>query len=203
MIYSGLDWSGSPGKEQGRWLVFAAAHIDRCDIPTLDAELAAARMRLGLPPNYVFSHNGASLRTLTEVFDMIARVPVTAHAHMLDKAAWTAQQAGKPTGADCLCAGVVTLATRCPNYVVAKQILYIDLPGNEEGAITRYRTEIRRALTAARPRRTGFSDVRPCPDHRLQGGLIQVADMIAGEVRARNGLNGPHLVRLGSATQLV
>src|SRR5436305_4118732 len=85
MIYSGLDWSGSPGKEQGRWLVFAAAHIDRCDIPTLDAELAAARMRLGLPPNYVFSHNGASLRTLTEVFDMIARVPVTAHAHMLDK----------------------------------------------------------------------------------------------------------------------
>jgi hypothetical protein len=203
MIYSGLDWSGSPGRGQGPLLVFAAAHIDRGDVPPLDAELAAAKTRLGLPPTFVFSHNGASPRTLAASFDAIARVPVTAHVHLLDKTAWGAQQVGKPKGADCLCDGIVTLAQRCPDSVVARQILYIDLPGNEEGALTRYRTEIRRALRAARPRRAGFSDVRPCPDHRLQGGLIQVADAIAGEVRIRNGLSGPNLLRLGSAVMLV
>jgi hypothetical protein len=203
MIYSGLDWSESPGRAQGPLLVFAAAHIDRCDVPTLDAELAAARTRLGLPPTFVFSHNGASARTLAELFAAIARAPVTAHVHLLDKTAWNAQQVGKPKGADCLCDGIVTLAQRCPGSIVARQVLYIDLPGNEEEALTRYRTEIRRALRAERPRRAGFSDVRPCPDHRLQGGLIQVADEIAGEVRARNGRSGPYLERLGSAVMLV
>ncbi len=41
MIYSGLDWSGSPGPEHGPWLVLAIAHVDEVDLETLDTELAS------------------------------------------------------------------------------------------------------------------------------------------------------------------
>jgi hypothetical protein len=203
MIYSGLDWSGTPGKAQGPLIVFAAVHIDQPAVATLDAELTAARLCLGLSEDYVFSHNDAAPRTLARVFDAIARAPLTAHAYMLNKAAWSAQQVGKPIGAKCLCDGVVTLMTRCPHQVVGGKILYIDLSGKYKTTLTHYRTEIRRALRAVRPRRPGFDDIRPCPDHRLQGGIIQAADVIAGEIRERDGLAGPYLTMLGSAVQLV
>lgn len=203
MIYSGLDWSGSPGPAHGSWLVFAVVHLDEKHLLALDAALALAKQNLRVPPAYVFRHNGASARTRSEFFASVERVSLTSHVYMLDKARWAAQQIGRPTGPDCIQDGVVTLIAGCPASVVAGMILYVDLPPEEGTMIARYRTEIRRALRDSRPRRTGFKNVRPCPDHRLQGGIIQVADMIAGEVRERGGLHGPHLARLGASVRLV
>ncbi|MGH2615914.1 MAG: hypothetical protein ACRDJC_11785 [Thermomicrobiales bacterium] len=203
MIYSGLDWSGSPGREHGPQLTFAIVHIKDSDVPGMDAELAATRRRLQLAPDYVFAHHRSGTKTQREFFTGIRHIPLTGHVYMLDKAEWAARQIGKPAGPDCLCDGIVTLVSRCPDDVVARNVLYIDLPPEEERSIERFRTEIRRALRAARPRRSGFKNVRPCPDHRLQGGIIQIADMIAGESREHGGLLGPHLPGLGSRLRLV
>jgi hypothetical protein len=141
--------------------------------------------------------------TREEFFSAVSRVAITGHAHMLDKARWSAAQQRKPTGPDCIRDGIISLILACPESVVADMVLYIDLPPEEANVVARLRTEIRQALRSARPRRAGFRNVRPCPDHRRHGGIIQVADMIAGEVREREGIAGPHLQRLVPRIRLV
>lgn len=202
MIYSGLDWSGSPGEAHGPLVAFAVVHIDQSEAASLDAELYAARQALRLPPGYVFSHNGSSARTREAFFAALQRTSLTSHVHIVRKAEWAAQQVEKPTGAKFLRDAIVSLILGCPDVLVARQVLYIDLPAREV-AVAGYQPAIREALRAGRPKRTGFKDVRPCADHRLHGGIIQAADMIAGEARARGGLLGPYLPRLGSRVVLV
>jgi hypothetical protein len=57
------------------------------------------------------------------------------------------------------------------------------------------RTSLRRALTGI-GRRT-FENVKASPDHLPSSELVQIADMIAGELREHNGTRGPLLDRLG------
>lgn len=115
---------------------------------------------------------------------------------------WAAQQIEHPTGAKFLRDAIVSLILGCPDAVVARQVLYIDLPAREI-AVAGYQTAIRSALRTERPRRTGFKDVRSCADHRLHGGIIQTADMIAGEAREHGNLVGSYLPRLGRRVILV
>ncbi len=203
MIYSGLDWSGSPGTEQGPWLVFAVVHLDQSDLPALDAALATARTRLGFDPGYLFKHTRAKRSNAIHdrFYEALRPVDFAVRVLMMDKVAWGNQHAGRTRAADSISDGIVELVLGCPDHVVARQVLYIDLPASEEKSVQTYRTAIRRALAGVR--RTGFRDVRPCPDHRQQGGIIQVADMLAGEVREQEGLLGPYLPTLSSRIRLV
>ena len=202
MIYSGLDWSGSPGEAHGPLVAFAIVHIDQSEAAALDTALAVTRQALRLPSSYVFAHNGSSARTRDAFFAALQRTSLTSHVLIVRKADWAAQQVEKPTGAKFLRDAIVSLILRCPDAVVARQVLYIDLPAREI-AVAGYQTAIRDALRAGRPRRTGFKDVRPCADHRLHGGIIQAADMIAGEARDHGGLAGSSLPRLGRRVVLV
>src|SRR5215204_3992412 len=101
MIYSGLDWSGSPGKTHGAWLVFAVVHIDEANLSILDAEFAAAKQHLRVAPTFVFKHDGAADPVKEQVFAALQRTPMEAHVHMLNKAAWRAAYGGKMKGNDC------------------------------------------------------------------------------------------------------
>jgi hypothetical protein len=38
--------------------------------------------------------------------------------------------------------------------------------------------------------------MQPCPDHRIEGGIVQIADMLEGEYREQHGLDGPYLPRI-------
>lgn len=203
MIYSGVDWSGSPGREQGPWLVFAIVHVGATDLPSLELALANARRNLGRDPDYAFKHSRA--KSFVDVhhrfYEAIRRVSWHAHVHMLDKAGWSGQRVKGSRGTDCICDGLVALVIGCPIAVVAHQVLFIDLPPTEASTVQSYRTAMRKSLKGIR--RTGFKNVRPCPDHRQHGAIIQVADMIAGEVREHKGLAGPFLPELRSRVRLV
>lgn len=198
MMYSGLDWSGSPGLDQGPILVFAIVHIEESDLPSLDQAVATARLRLGRDDRYAFKHT--RVKSFPEVhrefYDSVRRVPWRAHVYTLEKQIWRSQQGSAARGLDCIRDGIVALVLGCPDSVVANQILFIDLPSQEERIIQDYRTSMRQALRGAR--RSGFKNVRPCPDHRQHGALIQVADMIAGEVREHGFQSGPFLPTLGN-----
>jgi hypothetical protein len=191
VIYSGLDWSGSPGNAHGPWLVIAISHVDEADISTLDTELAQARARLRVAPDFVFHHSDASDRTKAEFFAALQRAPVTAHVYMLNKSAWSAQYVTGSSGTDCILDGIIRLIASCPPHCVNEQMLYIDLQRREVEVVKRYRTTIRQALRRAK--QPAFRDMKPRPDDQNDAALIQVADMVAGEVREHSGINGPYL----------
>jgi hypothetical protein len=201
VIYSGLDWSGSPGNEHGPWLVIAIAHVDEDDMPTLDAELATVRDELRLGPGFPFRHSETTPRTRKAFFAAIQRVPLSVHGHMVNKEEWVARQAPGSSGFDCICDGVITLILGCPRAVVDRQMLYIDLPRSEAKLVERYRTAIRQELRRAR--HPAFRDLKPRPDERRDAAIIQVADMVAGEIREHGGLAGPYVPALGTRVRMV
>jgi hypothetical protein len=84
---------------------------------------------------------------------------------------------------------------------VDDQMLYIDLPRKEGKRVQRYRTTIRQAMRRAR--QPAFRDMKPRPDDHVDGALIQVADMVAGEVRQESGLAGLYLPALRSRVAIV
>lgn len=203
MIYSGLDWSGSPGEEHGDFVTFAAVHFSQEELGKLPIALACARRNANLRPNYVFKNNGSGQETRSAFFNAIRPLDFSATVHQFNKQAWAEAQTGRPTGPQCILDGVVTLVLACPDEVVSKQVLYVDIDPSQRAEITQMKTAIRQALRAARPRRFGFEDVRGCEDHRKLGSIIQVADLIAGQVRDHNGLDGPFLPLLGRRIVLV
>jgi hypothetical protein len=201
VINSGIDWSGSPGPEHGPWLVTAIVHIDEVDMPTLDDELAQVRKVLGVSDDFVFHHSGSAERTKREFFAALPRVPLYVRVHMLNKAGWSAQYVTGSTGTDCICDGIVQLIASCPRECIDRQMLYIDLNPDERELVRRYRTTIRQALRRAR--QPAFKDMKPRPDNRKDGAIIQVADMMAGEVRRHSGLAGPYLPNIRRLVEIV
>ena len=203
LIYSGLDWSGSPGEVHGDVVVFAVVHFSDAALSTLSSALQDAREALGIPPDYVFKNNGTGPRTREGFFHALGPLDFSANVHVLDKRRWAETQHGKLSGPNCIRDGIVSLVMACPEDVVARQVLYLDIEPSQHKEITRLKTEIRQALRGARPRRVGFADVRGCEDHRNQGAIIQVADMLAGQVNDHGGIAGPHLPALGRKITLV
>lgn len=202
MIYSGLDWSGSPGREpHDPLLVLAIVHFDEQVLPDLDRELAAVRATLRLSLTYPFKHLGASTPIHQHLFAALGRLAMDAHVHIIDKATWTDQYSRQSSGPDRICDGLITLVLGCPDAVVAKQRLFVDLERRDMPVVRNQRTALRHALRGVG--RQSFGNVQPCPDHRLHGGIIQVADMIAGEVRDQGGLAGPYLPALGTKIRIV
>lgn len=203
MIYSGLDWSGSPGGAHGDVVVFAVVHFSDAELVTLSSALLDARASLGIPPDYAFKNNGTGPRTREGFFHALGPLDFSAHVHVLDKRRWAETQRGRLSGPNFIRDGIVSLVMACPDEVVARQVLYLDIEPSQRTEPTRLKTEIRQALRGAQPRRAGFADVRGCEDHRNLGTIIQVADMLAGQVNDHGGLGGPHLPALGARITLV
>jgi hypothetical protein len=84
---------------------------------------------------------------------------------------------------------------------VDDQILLIDLPRRERDVLEAFRTAIRKSMRQAH--RAPFRSIKPHPDLRLEGGIVQVADMIAGEVREYAGIRGPFLEPLACRIKMV
>lgn len=204
MIYSGLDWSGTPGPEQGATVVFAVVHFPENALRTLNGALDVARSALGVSPSYVFKNNGTRPRTREAFFRAIAPLDFSAHIHMLDKRQWAErQQPGQATGPQLIRDGIVSLVTACPAELVARQVLFVDIPPSQRAELSELQTKIRRALRTTQPPRMGFAALRGCEDHRRHGAIIQVADLLAGQVKDYGGIAGPHLPALGTRITMV
>jgi hypothetical protein len=166
--------------------------MNDADLSTIEAELDAAALRLGWRREFVFKHVGANRDVHREFYQALGRIPFKAHVHMLDKAAWHAQYGGKGSrGDDCICDGIATLLLRCPATFTDGQILYIDLPHKQRMTMKKYREVIRSALRGAD--RETFRRIKARPDNRRDGGIIQIADMLSGEVNENQGLGGRYL----------
>ena len=197
MIYSGVDWSGSPGREpHDPLLVLAIVHFDEQILSDLERELAAVRATLRLPLTYPFKHLGASTAIHRHLFAVLGRLDMQAHVLIIDKATWTKDYLRRSTGPERICDGVIALIIGCPDPLVNGQRLFVDLQRRDMDQLRDIRTALRHALRGVG--RRSFANVQPCPDHRLHGGIIQVADMIAGEVHQQGGLIGPYLPALGA-----
>jgi hypothetical protein len=197
-----VDWSGSPGRElHDPLLVLAIVHFDDEALRDLERELAAARAALRLPPDYPFRHVGASVPTHEHVFSALRRLTMQAHVHVIDKTAWTKDYVQRSRGPERICDGVIELILGCADPLVDGQRLFVDLERRDMDQLRDLRTAIRKALRGVG--RRSFVNVQPCPDHRLHGGIIQVADMIAGEVHQHGELTGPYLPTLGGKIRRV
>lgn len=195
VVHSGLDWSEDIG---GPWTVIAMVSIDQDDLEDLDREFAFARRNMGRDDDFVFKHLGAKPRVHREFYSAIVRVrSFQARVYRFDRSRWQQTFVKSAAGDPCICDGIITLAKGCPTCLVANQLLHIDLPRKPEGRIVdAFRTAIRKELRASKM--VSFADVRPRPDDRRDGAIIQAADMIAGEVREIGGLGGPYLPLLGT-----
>lgn len=206
VIYTGLDWSGSPGDPQkvpgaNPWLVLVAVHIDEAALPELRSALAEAKIGLRLPPDYPFKHLASSARTRTAFFAAIRRLPLAVHANLIDTRDWDATYLKQSRGPDRIADGVIDLILGCPDQIIAGQTLLVDLPRRELRIVRDLRTAIRMALRGVG--RRSFATVQPCPDHRDFGVIVQVADMVAGELREHASVTGPYLAAIQSKIDLV
>ena len=77
----------------------------------------------------------------------------------------------------------------------------MDLSKNETKGVRATTAVVKTALKA-----TGVSplpQIKPCPDHRLQGSIVQVADMLAGALSQAGDLSGSRAASLGTKITLV
>ena len=176
-------------------------HIETDDLGVLKSRLADAKRALGRSDAFVFKHLEADDRTHDVFYRELRLVPsVSVDVLRLNRHVWEPRSPRPTRGDHVICSGIVELLSTCPDEITRDQMLLIDLPRSEKGIVDAFRTIIRKELRLAR--RAGLRDVRPRPDHRPDGAIIQAADMIAGEVRQFNGLGGPYLPRLGARVRL-
>ena len=85
--------------------------------------------------------------------------------------------------------------------LIKDHVLLIDLPKNEQKSVDSYRTALRKALKMSK--KPPIRDMRPRPDDRQDGAIVQVADMIAGEFRKDPGLSDRYLAAIASRIHFV
>ncbi|MEZ4563674.1 MAG: hypothetical protein R2853_13155 [Thermomicrobiales bacterium] len=198
-IHTGLDWSEDPATG---WVVLAMVHVDTDDLGELKSRFVEARVSLGRSEAFVFKHLEADDRTHDVFYRELRLVPsVSVDVLRLNRQTWEPRSPRPSRGDHVICSGIIELLAACPDDLTQDQMLLIDLPRSEKGIVDAFRTIIRKELRQSR--RAGLRDVRPRPDHRPDGAIIQAADMIAGEVRQFNGLGGPYLPRLGGRIRFV
>lgn len=198
-FHTGLDWSEDP---DGSWTVIAMVHIARDDLELLDGAFRVGRRSIGRNDDHVFKHVSARANAHEVVYEALRSVP-SLHAHVLrfDRRSWSPRCPRPQRGDHSICDAIITLAMACPERVVAEQLLFLDYPRGEKDIVDAFRTVLRGEFRAARL--SAFKDVRPRPDSRRDGAIIQAADMIAGEVREQSGVGGLYLPRLGNKLRLI
>jgi hypothetical protein len=199
VIYSGLDWSEDVGGPHG---YMAMVHVDGCDLATLEIELMAARKRLGKKLDYAFKHTDEKAIAHHHFYRAIAKVPTfTVNVYAYSRWGWTPRHSSPACGDPCICDAFISLALGCPRHLIENQILYIDYPRRERDIVVAFATALRNSMKGTLQR--SFRHIRPRPDDRLEGGIIQAADMIPGEIREYPDLGGPYLPDLGSRIRIV
>lgn len=188
MIHSGIDWSGSPDHDSS--VFYAMVHLAGHHVPELEAALRAANTRLHVPEHHAFRHVGCSDAAHRAFYDAVSEIPFEARLLIVPPI----PRAIPIRGHEEIRMAIVRLILDCPNDVVAKQRLYIDLERRDSKQVRDLRTRVRRELAAV-GRRT-FENIQPCPDHRSEGGIVQLADMLAGELREHGNAGGPYLPRI-------
>lgn len=205
MIYSGLDWSGDPGdpakSERSPFLVIVIVHLDGDHLGMLDAALARARRSRHLSPRFSFRYSGARPEVRSALFAEVGTVEWSAQALIIDKRAWGPAYLRGSRGRDRISDGIVTLVLRCADHLVAGQVLLIDAPREEISTINETRDVLRNALAGAG--RRSFGKVKPRQDNRPDGGIVQLADMVAGVLHARERLDDPLLAPIRDRVTLV
>lgn len=203
MIYSGLDWSGNPGDatkspHENSWFVVALCHVDGNDMETLAAAFVQLRASLKLRNNHVFKHQHSVERTRRAFFEMIAPLPVTATVLAIDKRNWDATYLARSTGPQRVYDAIVDLVLHCGVATVAGQHLLVDMHRAEPDFIRNVKLTLRRSLHGQR--RANFKNVKARPDHRGDSAIIQLADLIAGDIRANAGT--PSVLLHGASRKL-
>jgi hypothetical protein len=201
MIYSGIDWSGDPGDPAKSALsprfVAAIAHIDGEHLHLLEESLINVRAAKRLPERFAFRYSHCASQVKDAFFTAIGGVPVTFHASIHDKRNWPSSRF-RERGPDIINQILADLVCGCPPEVIASQVILVDQPRQETRAVRQTSATIKMAL-----RGIGVApapQIKPCPDNRSQGGIIQVADMFAGALNQMNAVQGsyldPHAARI-------
>lgn len=170
-------------------LVIGLAQIDGAELPRLAGVLAAIRHGCGLDPRFPFRYSACSDKVRAAFFSEISVVAVTTRLVLIDKRDWfEPRRPGRPS--DWLNEAVAGLVCQCPMETIVGQVVLIDLPKNEMRAVRKMEAVIKRALKGAgiQP----YPQIKPCPDTRSQGEIVQVADMFAGAFRVA-GADGRNL----------
>lgn len=195
MIYSGIDWSGSPDHQSS--VFYAMVSLDGDRVPALEGALRAAKARLRVPESHVFRHVGCSDAAHRAFYDEISEIPFEARLLVVPPIPH-----GVPIrGHEETRVAVVRLILDCPDAVVVGQRLYIDLERRDSKQVRELRTRVRRELREVG--RQTFENIQPCPDHRREGGLVQLADMLAGEFREYGQVDGSYLPRISGKLTLL
>ena len=197
MIYSGIDWSGDVGDPAKSSLsplfVTVIAHIDGQDLPLLAQTLDGVRAARGLPPRFAFRYSSSSERVRAAFFAAICHVPITARASIIDKRTW-GPATFRSRGWDRINQCIADVVCGCPPELIAGQVVLIDQPKHETAAVRGTAATLKRALQGVGI--APFPQIKPCPDHRAQGLVIQVADMVAGALHDAGGVTGAYLAPL-------
>lgn len=176
-------------------------HVDALDLELLTDRLTLAKTAIGKTGAFVFKHLEADTRTHEVFYEALLQVPsLSIDVLQANRGNWEPRHSRPARGDHFVSDCIINLLSACPPEITQDQMLLIDLPRREKVIVDSFRTTIRQELR--RSQRAGLRDVRPRPDHRADGTIIQAADMIAGEVRQFHGLGGPFLPRLGQRIRL-
>lgn len=197
VIYSGIDWSGSPGDPfrdgQSPYLVIGMAQADGDALTALTATLGAIRRSQRLDEAFAIRYSHCSDKVRRAFFSRIATSGTFVFLSTVDKRAWhRPRRKGRPS--EWLDEAIADLVCRVPEQTVAGQVLIIDRPKWETKAVLRTASTIKQALRGAGTH--PFPKIKACPDDHPQGEIVQVADMFAGALAAASaGEPYLHLVR--------
>ncbi|GEM_PF-2263724 len=195
---SALDWSGDggdPAKTPGLppLLVIVTVTLDVDDAkPRLHNALSRARRERNLPETHCFHHVSSKPAVTQAFFRALQPLPICVTASLIDKHQWDRTYIRSTTGNDRVISEIVKHVCNLPATTVAGQQLIVDLESQDTKLLDALRKSIRHAMRLEG--RRSFADIRACPDRRRTlGDVIQVADMIAGQLRKHRAIDGPHL----------
>lgn len=196
MYYSGLDRSGHPGNPRADgmsdYLVIGLAQVHGNDLPHLAQVLADIRHGSGLAPRFTFKYSHFSDKVKAAFFSQIPVVTLTTRLAQIDKRDWyEPRRSGRPN--EWLDEAIAQLVCCSPRETIVDQVLLIDRSKKEMAAVRRTAAVIKQALKGAGMQ--PYPQIKPCPDTRSQGEIVQVVDMFAGAYRAQ-GPRGCYLRRL-------
>lgn len=182
------------------WLVVSMCHVEGEQLADFELTMASLRMSLGVPEHYVFKHMKSVERTKRRFFDALLSVPMRATVLAIDKQGWPGSYVASTTGPERINDAICRLVTLCPERCITHQMLYVDMHRAEPDFIRGLKLILRRSLRVND--RQSFKNVKARPDHRSDSSIIQVADMIAGEVRVNGGKLGPNLASIREKIEL-
>jgi hypothetical protein len=158
--------------------VVAAAHVDRELLSELDAELNQARRSHRLPSTYAFKYSGSRPVIRESFYSAVSRTSFDVTVLATDKTNWDPSEYSSTTGRLRIARAVSSVLCIAPEHYISGQRVLIDLPASEGRFVQEVRQEIRAALR--RHGRESIRALKPVPDHRSEGAIIQLADFAAG-----------------------